>query len=188
MNTRCQKFSWNFRLCKNDLVSEPNYNMSRCVILKRYTVMTSWSSIRVLGVIIVKHMGFLDLVMDEPLVSTVAPHPSLEWTLTSHLYTRLLIPSTLPSHWFTLLSCFSCVWLFAPLWTVTLQAPLSMGFSGREYWSGLPFSSPGALPDTGIEFMSSVSPALAGRFFTTSITWEALYSHYQASFKQTLYW
>ena len=52
--------------------------MSRCVILKRYTVMTSWSSIRVLGVIIVKHMGFLDLVMDEPLVSTVAPHPSLE--------------------------------------------------------------------------------------------------------------
>ena len=49
-----------------------------------------------------------------------------------------------------------------------------MGFSGQEYWSGLLFSSPGDLSDTGVEFMSSVSPALAGRFFTTSATWEAL--------------
>ena len=112
-------------------------------------------------------MGFLDLVMGEPLVSTVSLPPSLEWTLTGRLYTRLLIPSTLPSHWFTLLSSFSRVWLFAPLWTLTLQAPLSMGFSGQEYWSGLLFSSPGDLSDTGIEFMYSVSPALAERFFIT---------------------
>ena len=149
--------------------------------------MTSWSSIRVLWVIIVKYMGFLGLVMDEPLVSTVDPPPSLEWTLTSCLYTQLMIPSALPSQWFTLLSCFSRAWLFAPLWTVTLQASLSMGFSGQEYWSGLPFSSPGDLPDRWIEFMSSVSPALAGKFFTTSVTWEAMYSHYQAPFKQPLY-
>ena len=41
--------------------------------------------------------------------------------------------------------------LFATLWTVAYQAPLSMGFSRQEYWSGLPFSSPGDLPDPRIE-------------------------------------
>ena len=49
-------------------------------------------------------------------------------------------------------------------WAVALQAPLSMGFSRQEYWSGLPFASPGDLPDPGIE---PRSPALAGRFPTT---------------------
>ena len=46
-----------------------------------------------------------------------------------------------------------------------------MGFSRQEYWSGLPFPSPGDLPDPGIEPMSLMSPAWAGRFFTTSATW-----------------
>ena len=45
--------------------------------------------------------------------------------------------------------------LCATLWTVAPQAPLSMGFSRREYWSGLPFPSPGDLPDSGIEPTSS---------------------------------
>jgi len=49
-------------------------------------------------------------------------------------------------------------------WTVARQAPLSMGFSRQEYWSGLSFPSPGDLPDPEIEF---ASPALAGGFFTT---------------------
>ena len=49
-----------------------------------------------------------------------------------------------------------------------------MGFSRQEYWSGLPCPPPGDLPDPGIEFTSLSSPALAGRFFTTSTTWEAL--------------
>ena len=48
------------------------------------------------------------------------------------------------------------------------QAPLSMGFSRQEYWSGLPQSLPGDLPESGIEPVSPMSPALAGRFFTTS--------------------
>ena len=48
-----------------------------------------------------------------------------------------------------------------------------MGFSGQEYWSGLLFPSPGDLPDSGIEPESVMSPALAGRFFTTNVTWEA---------------
>ena len=50
------------------------------------------------------------------------------------------------------------------LWTVAHQAPLSMEFPRQEYWNRLPFSSPGDLPDPGIEL---TSPALAGRFFTT---------------------
>ena len=56
---------------------------------------------------------------------------------------------------------FSCVPLFATPWTVAHQAPLSMGFSRQEYWSGLPFPPPGDFPDTGIEPTSLTSPALA---------------------------
>ena len=48
------------------------------------------------------------------------------------------------------------------------QVPLSMEFSTQEYWSGLPFSTPGDLPDPGIEPLSLMSPALAGGFFTTA--------------------
>ena len=49
-----------------------------------------------------------------------------------------------------------------------------MEFSRLEYWSGLPFPLPGNLPDPGMESRSPAPPALAGRFFTTSATWEAL--------------
>ena len=58
-------------------------------------------------------------------------------------------------------------------WTVARQAPLSMGFSRQEYWSGLPFPPPGDLPDPGMEPTSPVSPVLAGGIFMTSATWEA---------------
>ena len=53
---------------------------------------------------------------------------------------------------------------FANPWTAAYQAPLSMGFSRQEYWSGLPFPSPGNLPNPGIK---PPSPALPGRFFTS---------------------
>ena len=53
---------------------------------------------------------------------------------------------------------------FGTPWTVAYQAPLSMGFLKQEYWSGLPFPSPGDLPDPGIE---PTFPALAGGFFTS---------------------
>ena len=69
------------------------------------------------------------------------------------------------------LSRFSCVRLFVTLWTAAQLAPPSMGFSRQEYWSGLP-CSPGDLPDTGIKPESHKSPALPGRLFTTSATWE----------------
>ena len=64
------------------------------------------------------------------------------------------------------LSRFSCVRLFAPLWSIALRAPLSMGFSRQEYLSWLSFPTPGDLPNPGIEL---ASPALAGRFFTTEL-------------------
>ena len=74
----------------------------------------------------------------------------------------------------TVLRCFSCVWLFATLWTVPCQAPLSMGFSRQEYWSGVPCPPPGDLPDLGVQAASLASPALADRFFTTNATWGTL--------------
>ena len=57
------------------------------------------------------------------------------------------------------------------LCTVTHQAPLSMGFSRQEHWSGLPCPPPKDLSDPGIELVSLITPALAGKFFTTSATW-----------------
>ena len=68
---------------------------------------------------------------------------------------------------------FSHVWLFATLWTIACQALLSMGFSRQEYWSGLPYPSPGNLPDLGIEPVFLMSPTVAGGFYTTSTTWKA---------------
>ena len=67
----------------------------------------------------------------------------------------------------------SGVQLFATLWNVACQVPLSMGFSRQEYWQGWPFPSPGDLPNPGIKQLSLMFPALADRFFTTSTSWEA---------------
>ena len=61
----------------------------------------------------------------------------------------------------------SCLRLFETPRTVVHQAPLSMEFSSQEYWSQLPFLTPGDRPKPGIEPMSLESPALAGIFFTT---------------------
>ena len=61
----------------------------------------------------------------------------------------------------------SHVWLFATLWTVACQGPLSMDFSGQEYWSGLPFLPPGDLPDPRDQTLAPASPALTDGFFTT---------------------
>ena len=58
------------------------------------------------------------------------------------------------------LGCFSRAWLFLTLQTVAHQAPLSMGFSRWEYWSGLPHPTSGDIPDTGIKPISPAAPAL----------------------------
>ena len=66
-------------------------------------------------------------------------------------------------------------------WTVAHKAPLSMGFSRQEYWSGLLCHTPGDLPDAGIVPKSLRSPSLAGGFLTTNATWEALISRYMVT-------
>ena len=60
------------------------------------------------------------------------------------------------------------------LWTTDHQASLSVGFSWQGYWRGSPCPPPGVLPHPGLEPTSLTSPAFASRFFTTSVTWEAL--------------
>ena len=76
----------------------------------------------------------------------------------------------------------SCVRLFAILWTVAHQAPLSMGYSRQEHWSGLTFPPPGDLPDPGIKPTSLMSPALARGFlfyfiFYHCATWKPAKEH-----------
>ena len=66
---------------------------------------------------------------------------------------------------------FDCLWPHG-----ACQAPLSMQFFRQDYMSGLPFPSPGCLPDPGIKPMSLVSPASAGRLFMSWATGEAQYS------------
>ena len=70
----------------------------------------------------------------------------------------------------SLRQCLACVLsrvqCFATPWTVAHQAPLSMGSSRQEYWSGFPCPSPGDRPHPGAEPMSLASPALAGGLFT----------------------
>ena len=62
---------------------------------------------------------------------------------------------------------FSHVRLFTNPWVLACQTPLSVEFSSQEYWSGLPFPSPGDLPNPGIELTSPASSAFAGKFLTT---------------------
>ena len=75
----------------------------------------------------------------------------------------------------TVLCMLSHVLLFATPWAVAHQAPPSMGFPRQEYWCGLPFPSPGDLPDTGIKSKSPESAALAGGFFTPEPTMKPVY-------------
>ena len=79
----------------------------------------------------------------------------------------------------------SHVCLFAAPWAIGHQAPLSTGFPRQEYWSGLPFHTPEDLLNSGIEPTSLMSPALAGRFFTTSATCEAYINIYVYIFTYT---
>ena len=68
---------------------------------------------------------------------------------------------------------FSHIWLFATPWTVALQAPPSVEFSGHDYWSGLPFPTPRDLPDSGIETESSTSP-VGRQVLYHCTTWDQL--------------
>ena len=75
------------------------------------------------------------------------------------------------------LSPFSRVQLFVTLWTIACQAPLSMGFSMQDYWSGLPFPTPGNLPNPRIESTSLVSPALQAHSLLAKLLGKPKYSY-----------
>ena len=77
----------------------------------------------------------------------------------------------------TCVSCESHVWLFVTPWSVSLQAPLSMGFPRQKYWSGLSFPPPGDLPDPGIEPMSPVAHTLQADSLPLS-HWHLRYWYY----------
>ena len=92
---------------------------------------------------------YINLLSDEELT-----HLQTHW----HLSVALCLIPSLPQVKKVKVKSLSCVlWLFATPWTVAYQASLFMGFSRQEYWSGLPFPSPGDLPNPGIE---PRSPAL----------------------------
>ena len=71
-----------------------------------------------------------------------------------------------------LLCCFSCAQLCVILQTAARQAPLSLGFSRQEYWSGLPCPPPGDLPDPGIEPVSLTSTCIGRWLLYHRATWE----------------
>ena len=100
--------------------------------------------------------------------------PGTEIVTKSSLLSRtfLVVKEAKFELWFVV-QLLSPIWLFSTPKAVTCQAPLSMGFPRQEYWSGLPFPPPGDLPNPGIEPTSLTSPAMIGRFITTSTTQEA---------------
>ena len=129
-------------------------------------VYSAWWSLSITWKISCTHTdsdGFVKGVSSDDFLSTnyqiLLPYLSRRISFSSPLSLRVCMRSR-----------FSTVWLFATLWTVAHQPPLSIGFSRQEYWSELPFPSPGDLPKLGVELASPVSPALAGGFFTTEQT------------------
>ena len=94
-------------------------------------------------------------------------NPEGEWTLGTgfRFVQRCLVTPELCWWWWWWSVAKSCLTLLWPPWTIADQAPLSVGFSRQEYWSGFAIFSPGDLLDPGIKPMSS---ALAGRFFFTA--------------------
>ena len=111
-------------------------------------------------VLISYHIYFIYSSMYTSTYTQLIPHPC--WSYCNHvcflhLYLCLCFVNKLIKDMKVKVKSLSCVRLFATPWTVAYQAPLSMGFSRQEYWSGLPFPSPGDLPDPEIE---PRSPAL----------------------------
>ena len=99
-----------------------------------------------------------------------------------------IFKTTLSSYLLFSLCMLSDVQLLETPWTVAHQTPLCTGFSRQEYWSGLPCPPPGDLPDPGIKPGAPMTPALAGRSFTTSATWEAPFLLYVTIFNLDMVW
>ena len=102
-------------------------------------------------------------------LQTPHPHPQSSYKgKTDILVANQMSP--LNSHYVCMPSLISHVQLFATLWTVSWQVSPSTGFFRWEYWNGLPFPTPGYLPNPGIKAESLASPALESWIFTTNTT------------------
>ena len=101
-------------------------------------------------------------VIENSLLSSIFYNPNLHTCPSIHPQMCVCMPS-----------CFICVQFFATLWTIALQAPLSMGFSRQENWSGWPCLPPRDLPNPEIKPISLVSLMSAAGLFTTTATKEA---------------
>ena len=108
-----------------------------------------------------------DMAQLSPITSLQQMPPVMCW-LMGLIQPACLVPAFMLSH-------FSRVQLFATLRTAVCQAPLSVGFSKQECWSGLPFPPPGDLPHPGIEPTPPVASALAEGFVTTEPVPSALF-------------
>ena len=111
--------------------------------------------------------------------SKVTFRPMKVWETLTHIKSMLFLPflaNYLIFMWVHVKSLQSCLTLCDPMDCSLPGSSVFLGFSRQEYWGGLWFPSPGDLPDPGIEPTSLTSLALAGGFFTTSTTWEALWS------------
>ena len=97
-------------------------------------------------------------------------HPILPHRIPCYLLSQSALHYCLFITMCSVLSCFSYDWPFVTRWTVAHQASLSMGSFRQEHWNGLPCSPPGDLPNPATELTSLMYPALAGGFFTTSVT------------------
>ena len=111
----------------------------------------------------------MDIIIDRmeaaDLVTEVAKQmPPAGWSISAPLWISLWTWARLKTLNPSCAQLFSHVWLFATPWTVARQVLLPMGFPRQEYWSGMPFPSPGHLPNSGIKLASL---ALAGGFLTT---------------------
>ena len=118
--------------------------------------------------------GFLQARILEWVVIPFSRRFSLlrDWTRVSCIVSRLFTIWT-TCYFAPVCKVLSVISNSATLWTIARQTPLPTGFSRQEYWSGLPYPTPGDLPNPGIEPTSPLSLALAGRFFTTSAIWKA---------------
>ena len=117
-------------------------------------------------------MDWLDLLAVQGTLKSLLQHHSSKTSILWH--SAFFIVQLSHPYMKVKVKSLSRVRLFATPWTVAYQAPPSMGFSRQEYWSGLPFPSPGDVPDPGIE---PGSPALSADALPSEPPWKPVYIH-----------
>ena len=118
---------------------KPTFSVFSFTFIKRLFSSSSLSAIRMVSFVYLRLLIFLLAILIPAYASSSPAFRMMYSTYKLNNQVKVKVKSL------------SRVQLFATPWTVAYQAPLSMGFSRQEYWNGLPFPSPGDLPDPGIE-------------------------------------